>query len=111
MCPEADPLPGPIPAGGRSARCAPLEDLEVLIQPVVGLGGALLHPRLEHPVPVLDRVEGSDGCERGLAVVLLEPHGLNGDVSGQALPLERPNDPLRANDLTELAAESMLLAV
>lgn len=38
----------------QSAGPAPLENLEVLVKPVHGLGGAGLHPRLEHPVAVFD---------------------------------------------------------
>src|SRR5438128_2079776 len=63
---------------GRNSSSAgvPLsENLQVLVQAVVALGGALLHARLEHPVTILLGVEHGGGRQRGLAIVFLERDG------------------------------------
>src|SRR5437016_2694196 len=92
---------GAVPA--RSPRVP--EDPQVLVEAIVGLGGALLHSRLQHPVAILDGVEDGRGSERGLPVLFLERRRLDRHVAGNALPLERPHDALRPDDLPELAAE------
>src|SRR5919197_347610 len=87
------------------------ELLEVLGQTVPGLGRPLLHPRLEHPVAVLHRVEERPHGNGGLAVLLLEPDGVDRDMAGQAHPFERPGDAFGPNDLPELAPEDVLLSL
>src|SRR5512132_3955123 len=89
----------------RSARGGLRQDLQVLVEPIPRLGGALLHTRLEHRVALLDRVDLGGARERGLAVVLLEHVGLGPRLTRHALEPERPHEPLGADDLAVLAEE------
>src|SRR6266568_4761063 len=84
-------LPG---SNSDSIPSGPPKRLQVLVQPVVALRRAGLHPGLERPV-----------------AILLERQGLHRDVSRHALELEGPDDPLRPDDLPELPVEAELRAV
>src|SRR5688572_14870851 len=67
------------------------ELLQVLVQPLVRLRGAFLHPGLEHGVASFLRAAVRQRGERGLAILLLEGHGLDRDLAGRALVLEGPH--------------------
>src|SRR4029450_7102089 len=69
----------------RSAGRAARQDRQILVEPIPRLGGALLHPRLEQRIALLDRVELGGARERGLAVVLLEHVGLGPRLTRHAL--------------------------
>src|SRR5437667_875911 len=89
----------------------PEEILEVLVKPLVGLDHPRFHPRVDHPVAIFLRVEVCDAGQGRHAVPLLEHNGLDRDVTWRRFELERPANPLRPDDVLELAAKPELLPV
>jgi death-on-curing protein len=85
--------------------------LEKLRQTVPGFGRAGLHPRLEHTVPVLDRIDEPRRRHRRLAIALFERDCLHHDVTGHAFELKGVDEPLGRRDLAVLAAEAILIAL
>src|SRR5829696_6177889 len=57
----------------KSSALLRTQPIEELGQAVPGFGCSGFHPRLQHPVPVFDRIEERCGQNRRLAVVFLKP--------------------------------------
>jgi CBS domain-containing protein len=96
----------PIERGSSDKR------LEHFVESRVALVDAALHPRLEHAVAVLRRVEEREAHEPRAAVAeVLERHRFDGDVSRHAVPFERSLDPARRDDFAVAALESVRLTV
>lgn len=70
---------------GSAQRGEPGDELIQALHPLVD---TLLHPRSDHLVTVLHRLEDGLGVHQGLAVVLFEGERVQGNVAGRALELE-----------------------
>src|SRR5438552_6923150 len=94
-----------------SCRCSSVRDelFEELIESVEPLVHAFLHPGLDHPVAVLDRLEDGVDPQQGLAVVLLEGGRVQRHMSGKALELEGLHDALWRRRTVEDSVESELV--
>src|SRR5215204_3397899 len=87
-------------------RAQPPEELG---QAVPGFGRSRLHPRLQHPVPVFDRIKERCGQYRRLAIVLLKRDRIHHNMTRHAFELKRVDEPLGRHDLAELTAEGVLV--
>src|SRR5215207_540225 len=79
---------------------------EQLVETRVRLVQAPLHARAQHAVALLGGVEDRDRGELRAVAEILEGGGLDGHVSGHALPLEGLRDALGRRDLAVGAPES-----
>jgi hypothetical protein len=98
----------------RTARVRPAatQGAQVRLELVVALGGADLHPALEHAVTILAAVEGGDPAQACAAIAeIFEVERVDNDVARQSLPLEGLDDPFGGHDLAEFAAEGVLAIV
>src|SRR5688572_15363594 len=106
---EADPQARLRNVSPTATRAASVHCCEQLVERLVALVEPLLHPRLEHPVALLGRVEERERHDFRAAVADVgELQGFDDHVSRHAVPLEGLDDAVLRRHLAEPSLEAVL---